>query len=133
MKRVWSYRVVWASALVLTLCSTAFGQQVRRGSIMGTITDNTGGALPGVTVSVTSPALQVPSIVQLTNERGEYVVPDLGPGTYRASYELSGFATMVREGIVLTTGFTARVDINMQVATLSETITVSGESPVVDV
>lgn len=133
MKRAWGYGAVWTAALLLALSSAAFAQQVQRGSIAGTIKDNTGGALPGVTVTVTSPALQVPSLVQVSNERGEYAVPDLGPGTYKVSYELPGFATMVREGVVLTSGFRAGIDINMQVATLAETITVSGASPVVDV
>ncbi len=133
MTRAWRYRSLWIAVVVLVFGSAAFAQQVQRGSIVGAIKDNTGGALPGVTVTVTSPALQVPSLVQVSNERGEYAVPDLGPGTYRVSYELPGFATLVREGVVLTTGFTARIDISMQVATLAETITVSGASPVVDV
>ena len=133
MKRAWGYGVVWTSALLLALSSAALAQQVQRGSIGGTINDTTGGTLPGVTVTVTSPALQVPSLVQVSNERGEYAVPDLPLGTFRVSYELPGFATMVREGVVLTSGFRARIDINMQVATLAETITVSGASPVVDV
>ena len=132
MTRTWDWRIALGLALVLALSSTASGQ-VRRGEIGGTVTDNTGGTLPGVTVTVTGPALQVPSIVRVSNERGEYLVPDLGPGTYRVSYQLSGFATLVREGIILTTGFAARVDIQMQVAALAETITVAGASPVVDV
>jgi hypothetical protein len=134
MRRVCLGRLSFTIALLLTLSTVAFGQQsVLRGSIAGTITDETGAAMPGVTVTVTSPALQVENILRVSNERGEYQIIDLPSGTYRVAYELPGFATMVREGLVLTTGFNARVDISMKVATLAETVTVSGESPLVDV
>ena len=119
-------------ALVLLPGTSAFGQQARRGSIAGTIKDDTGAALPGVTVTVTSPALQVAQILRVSNERGDYQITELPPGTYRVSYELTGFATLVREGIALTTGFAARVDPVLQLATLAETVTVAGETPLVD-
>jgi carboxypeptidase family protein/TonB-dependent receptor-like protein len=133
MEREWQTRLSWTLALLLTLSTPALGQQVLRGSIAGTIKDESSGALPGVTITVTSPALQVESIVRVSDERGTYQVPDLPAGTYRVTYELTGFATLVREGIVLTTGFAARVDADMKVATLAETVTVSGETPLVDV
>jgi carboxypeptidase family protein/TonB-dependent receptor-like protein len=133
MKRSWRRSMSWALGLFFVLSVTAFGQQSLRGSIAGTVKDDTGASLPGVTVTVTSPALQVPQIVRLSDERGEYQVLDLSPGTYRVTYELSGFATLVREGIVLTTGFNARVDPVLKVATLAETVTVTGETPLVDV
>jgi hypothetical protein len=85
-----------------------------------------------VTVTVTSPALQVPEIVRTSDERGAYLIPDLPPGTYRVSYDLPGFSTLVREGIVLTTGFAARVDAELADGGLEQAITVSGESPIVD-
>ena len=122
-----------AVMLLLTVGTTAFAQQVLRGSIAGTIKDDTGATLPGVTITVTSPALQVPQLLRVSDERGEYQVPDLPAGTYRVTYELPGFATLIREGIVLTTGFAARIDADLKVATLAETVTVSGETPVVDV
>src|SRR5262245_42222649 len=133
MKRTWRQGLGWAIALVVTLSAPALGQQARRGEITGSITDNTGAFLPGVTVTVISPALQVPSIVRIADERGNYQVPELPTGTYAVTYELAGFGTLVREGIVLTSGFTARLDVEMTVAALSETITVAGQSPVVDV
>ena len=126
-------KLSWAIALMLVASTAAFGQQVLRGSIAGTVKDDTGGTLPGVTVTVTSPALQVPQIIRISDERGAYLVPDLPAGTYRVTYELTGFGTLVREGIVLTTGFNARVDSTLKVATLAETVTVSGETPIVDV
>src|SRR5437764_8574361 len=133
MLREWQKHLSWGAVLVLMLSTTAFGQQILRGSIAGTIKDDTGAALPGVTITVSSPALQVPQIIRVSDERGAYQVPDLPAGTYRVSYELTGFATLVREGIVLTTGFAARVDADMKVATLAETVTVSGQTPLVDV
>src|SRR5262245_39569830 len=133
MKRAFWRPAMWALGLFVACGVTIAGQQVRRSEIAGTIVDGTGAALPGVTVTITSPALQVPTIVRVSNERGEYLVPDLPPGTFRVSYELQGFATLVREGIILTTGFSARVDVAMQVASVAETITVAGQSPLVDV
>src|SRR5258705_2613458 len=129
----WGQRVACAVGLLLVLNAAAFAQGVRRGEISGSIKDDTGAALPGVSVTVTSPALQVPQVVGVSDERGEYRVIDLPPGTFRVQYELAGFGTLVREGIVLTSGFTAKVDVALKVASLAETVTVSGESPVVDV
>ena len=102
------------------------------GSINGTVTDNTGAVLPGVTVSATGPAL-MGTQTAVTNSEGVYRFPTLPPGTYRLAYELSGFATVVRDAIVVQVGFTAGVPVQMQVAGLQETVTVSGASPVVDV
>src|SRR5262249_23730616 len=131
--RGWCRSAAWTLGLLLTLNVSAFAQGVIQGQIAGAIKDDTGAALPGVTVTVTSPALQVPNVTAVSDERGEYRVISLPPGTYRVQYELSGFGTLVRDGIVLTTGFAAKLDVSLKVATLSETITVSGESPVVDV
>ncbi len=133
MTSKWGQCVACALGLVLVLNVAAFAQGVRRGEIAGSIKDDTGAALPGVTITVTSPALQVPSVTGVSDGRGDYRIIELPPGTYRVQYELSGFGTLMREGIVLTTGFAARLDTVLKVATLAETVTVSGESPVVDV
>src|SRR5262249_26268321 len=132
MKGKWIHGLPFIVGLV-ALTATASAQQVTQGSIGGSIKDDTGAALPGVTVTVTSPALQLSQIVRISDERGEYQVPDLPPGTFRVQYELPGFGTLVREGIVLTSGFAAKVDVVLKVGTVAETVTVSGESPVVDV
>ena len=102
------------------------------GSINGTVTDNTGSVLPGVTVTATGAALMGPRVT-VSNDEGVYRFPTLPPGNYRLSYELGGFATVVREPIVVQVGFTAAVNVQLQVASLTETVTVSGASPVVDV
>jgi len=101
--------------------------------IIGQITDGTGAVLPGVTVTATGPALQVPSIVVVTDERGEYRLTPLPIGVYRVTYELAGFQNVRREGVQLTVGFTAKLDQVMNPGAVAETITVTGASPLVDV
>jgi hypothetical protein len=123
-------RVALGSCLVLLVAITASAQV--SGSINGTVVDNTGAVLPGVTITATSPAL-MGTQTAVTNSEGTYRFPTLPPGNYRLAYELSGFATVIREPIVVQVGFTATVAVQMQVASLEETVTVSGASPVVDV
>ena len=69
----------------------------------------------------------------VSNETGNYRFPSSRPGTYTLTYELSGFANVLREGIIVNIGFTATVNVQLQLATLQETVTVTGESPIVDV
>jgi outer membrane receptor protein involved in Fe transport len=100
--------------------------------ITGLVTDNSGAVLPGVTVTATSPALQVPSVTSVSDTRGEYRLSPLPIGTYTVLFELAGFQNVRREGVRLAVGFTARVDAEMNVGGVSETITVVGTSPLVD-
>src|SRR5688500_12020565 len=113
------------------LLSTAAAAQTT-GGITGTVVDNSGAVLPGVTVSATSPSLMGVQ-TSVTNESGNYRFPSLPIGTYTLSYELAGFSNVRREGIVVQIGFTATLNVQLQLATLQETVTVTGESPVVDV
>ena len=122
--------LVFAVVCLAALATPVFAQDA---SIIGQVTDEGGGVLPGVTVTATSPALQVPQVTDVTNELGEYRLTALPLGTYVVQYELAGFGTLRREDIRLTAGFTARVDIRLKVGTLTETVTVSGEAPIVDV
>jgi Carboxypeptidase regulatory-like domain/TonB dependent receptor len=101
------------------------------GAIVGKVTDATGAVLPGVTVTATSPSMQGQQVA-VTNQEGSYRIPSVPPGDYRIAYEIVGFTTIVREGIRVGLGFTATVNVELRVATLQETVTVSGESPVVD-
>jgi hypothetical protein len=119
--------------VVLTLSTApAFGQGTAA-SIIGRVTDQTGAVLPGVTVTTTSPALQVPEVATVTNEVGEYRVAPLPIGTYTVQYDLAGFQGVRRQEIRLTVGFTARVDVQLTVAAVGESVTVSGLAPVVDI
>jgi hypothetical protein len=101
------------------------------GSISGQVADESGGVLPGVTVTATSPA-QMGTLTAITNEEGMFRFPSVPPGEYKVQFELSGFSTLVREGIRVTLGFNAAVNAKLPVATLQETVTVSGESPTID-
>jgi Carboxypeptidase regulatory-like domain len=112
---------------------SAIAGQAQDASIIGQVTDASGAVLPGVTVTATSPALQVRQVTDVTNERGEYRLTPLPLGTYTVQYELQGFGTLRREDIRLTAGFTARVDVALSVGAVAETVTVSGAAPVVDV
>jgi hypothetical protein len=117
-------------AALLTAGAPAFAQDFR-GRINGTVSDTSGAVLPGVTVTVTSPALIQPQ-VQVTSTDGGYRFLALPPGVYQVAYELGGFQSVKREGIRVVIGQTLTVDQQLQVATLQETVTVTGASPVVD-
>src|SRR2546428_11630430 len=94
------------------------------GSIAGVVRDTSGGVLPGVTVEAASPALieRVRSVV--TDTEGQYQIIELRPGTYTVTFALPGFTSVKREGIELTSGFTATVNGELRVGALEETITV---------
>jgi len=116
--------------VLISLADTASAQEA---SIIGQVTDESGAVLPGVTVTATSPALQVPQVTDVTNERGEYRLTPLPIGTYEVDYTLQGFVTVRRQALRLTAGFTAKVDVELKVGGVAETLTVSGAAPVVDV
>ena len=103
------------------------------GAIGGSVTDETGGVLPGVTVEAASPALIEGVRSTVTDGAGLYTIEALRPGTYTVTFTLPGFSTFVREGIELVSDFTANVDGTMTVGSIEETVTVSGASPVIDV
>ena len=95
--------------------------------------DASGAVLPGVTVEAASPALIEKTRTVVTDGTGQYKVLDLRPGLYTVTFTLSGFTTDKREGIELAGTFTAAVNADIRVGQLAETVTVSGESPIVDV
>ena len=120
--------VVTFIAALLVSPTTASAQ-----AIGGTVTDATGSVLPAVTVEARSPALIEQVRTVFTDGAGRYQIVELRPGTYSVTFTLSGFNTVVREGIELTTGFTANVDVQLRVGAVEETVTVTGATPVVDV
>ncbi|MCY4636079.1 MAG: carboxypeptidase regulatory-like domain-containing protein [Acidobacteria bacterium] len=128
-KRIYRSRRTCIVVGVLLLAPAAALAQ----GISGTVSDNTGGVLPGVTVTAASPALIEGQRVAITDSQGLYSIVDLRPGVYTVTFGLPGFSTIIREGIELTTGFTANVDSAMAVGGIEETITVTGAAPVVDV
>lgn len=101
------------------------------GAINGTVTDSTNAVLPGVSVALTGPAV-MGAPATTTDQHGFYRFAALAPGEYTLTFDLSGFGTVKREGIRVSLGFTATVNIEMNPAALAENVTVSGASPVVD-
>ncbi len=122
------------AALALAVSAPAYAQgggASSTGTIQGRVTDAQGAVLPGVTVTATSPAL-LGQQTTISSETGNYRFPAVPPGTYTVTYELAGFNAVKREGIQIALGFTANVNVELQLATLQETVTVTGESPVID-
>jgi hypothetical protein len=122
-------RVGFAVCLLLAAASVSWAQE---GVITGRVTDPSGATLPGVDVSLTSAALQGGRSV-VSDEQGTYRFALLPPGVYSVRFQLQGFGTVIREGVTLTPGFTSSLNIVMGVATVAETVTVVGESPIIDV
>lgn len=104
---------------------------VTSGAVNGRVVDSSAAALPGVTVTVSGDAL-MGFRSTLSDDEGLYRVPGLPPGEYTVAYELSGFATTARERVHVAVGFTATVNVTLRVASVEESITVQGASPVVD-
>ena len=117
---------------VLVLLPVAAWAQASSGAIGGVVRDASGGVLPGVTVEASSPALIERVRTAVTDSQGLYQIVDLRPGVYTVSFTLPGFSTLRREGVDLGAGFTATVNAELRVGGLEETITVTGEAPVVD-
>jgi hypothetical protein len=101
-------------------------------SITGTVRDPTGAVLPGVTVEAASDVLIERVRSAISDSTGQYRIVDLRPGTYAVTFTLAGFNTFKREGIELTGSFTATVNAEMKVGSIEESVTVTGESPIID-
>jgi Carboxypeptidase regulatory-like domain len=101
-------------------------------SIAGVVQDTSGAILPGVTVEASSPALIEKVRTVVTDSAGQYKIEQLRGGVYTVTFTLSGFSTLRREGIELSGSFTATVNAELKVGSLAETLTVTGESPLVD-
>ena len=129
----------WTTGLLALLVALSFsvpafaqgGGASSTGTIQGRVADSQGAVLPGVTVTATSPSA-LGAQTTVTSETGNYRFPAVPPGQYELTYELAGFNTLKRSGIAITLGFTANVNVELALATLQETVTVSGASPVID-
>ena len=125
---------VLAAAAIFAFSGVAFAQgggASSTGTIQGRVMDAQGAVLPGVTVTATSPSA-LGAQTTVTSETGNYRFPAVPPGEYELTFELAGFNTLKRSGIQISLGFTANVNVELALATLQETVTVSGASPVID-
>jgi hypothetical protein len=120
-------------ALAMFVPAAVYAQAVTGASIAGTVKDSLGAVLPAVTVEAASPALIEKIRVAVTDSTGQYKIENLRPGAYTVTFTLSGFNTSKREGLVLEGSFVATVNADLSLGNVSETVTVTGASPVVDV
>jgi hypothetical protein len=125
---------VLAAALIIAgLARRATAQFANTASIEGNTVDESNTPLPGVTVTLSSPALQVQNMTTVSDTVGHYRFTQLPIGTYTLRYELSGFQPIVREALEVGAGFAAKVDMTLKISNVQETVTVTGASPIVDV
>lgn len=122
-----------ALTLALALAGAVPGSAQTLGTIAGAVKDASGAVLPGVTVEASSPVLIERVRSTTTDGNGLYRIVNLPPGAYTVTFTLTGFNTIRREGINITPSFTATIDVDMKVGAIQETVTVTGESPIVDV
>lgn len=118
--------------IALMLCSTTAFSQVLTGNISARAQDSTGGVIPGVEVSISSPALIGGVRMEVTDETGAYRFTVLPPGVYRVTFALPGFKTLNVDGVNVTAGATATQTGVMEVASTAEEITVSSQAPTID-
>jgi hypothetical protein len=128
MSKLVTHALALLSAVVL-LPAAAYAQA----AITGVVRDTSGAVLPGVTVEAASPVLIEKVRTVVTDGTGQYRIVGLQPGTYAVTFTLPGFNTVRRDGIELSGTFVATVNADLQVGALEETITVTGETPIVDV
>src|SRR3954464_11401523 len=121
-----------AAFLVLALLTPPVAAAQNAAQVFGRVTDVSNAVLPGVTVTLTSPALLEPRVA-VTGETGTFEFSGLPLGVYTVKFELAGFSTLVREGLQLQSGFNAQVNGELTVGGLQENVIVTGVNPIVDV
>lgn len=123
----------FARLSLLAVAAIVLGQGVASAQVIaGVVRDASGGVMPGVTVEATSPALIEKTRTVVTDGEGQYKIVGLPPGNYTVTFTLAGFNTVKREGVEMTGDFTAAINADLRVGAIEETITVSGQSPLVD-
>src|SRR6266571_8791436 len=120
------------SGLALFLAVGGVADAQNTSQVFGKVTDASGGVMPGVTVTLASPALLEPRVA-VTSVTGTFEFSGLAIGTYKVTFELAGFGTQLREGLQLQGGFNAQVNVELQVASLEETVVVTGVNAIVDI
>ena len=121
--------ILLAFSLLVLLPASAFAQS----AFSGLVRDTSGAVMPGVTVEASSPVLIERTRSTVTDDTGRYTITDLRPGTYKLTFTLAGFSTLVRDGVELAGNTTSPINAELKVGALEESVTVSGQSPLVDV
>ena len=122
-------RLAGVALIAALMPAQAFAQA----SITGVVRDTSGAVLPGVTVEAASPALIEKVRSSVTNDTGQFRIENLRPGIYSVTFTLGGFSSVKRDGVELQGSFSATINADLRVGEISETVTVTGESPIVDV
>ena len=117
--------------VLLLLVSLAFAQTTGTATLVGTVTDNTGAIVPGATINIVNTETQFVYNGK-TNPEGAYYVPNLIPGTYRLTIEAAGFKRYVREGVILRTSEQPRIDVQLEVGAVTESIQVDASAPLLE-
>jgi len=127
-------RAVWLMMVgILSILGTSAAfAQIGQGRLAGQVTDTQGAVLPGVTVTATSPS-QIGVRTAITEADGKYLFPGMPSGTYKLAFELAGFRRMDRDNVIVVLGQTISLDVQLQIGGVAENVTVTGDSPVVDV
>src|SRR5438093_9378829 len=128
--RVLAKALVVLASLLVVLMPVAVSAQ---GAIAGQVKDPSGAVLPGVTIEAASPVLIEKTRNVVSDGSGNYRIENLRPGSYTVTFTLTGFTTVRRDGVELTGSFTATINAELKVGNVQETITVTGETPMVDV
>lgn len=131
-RRMTGWAVV-ACLLLAVAAASVSAQTTGRSGIEGRVTDDTGAVLPGVTVTISSPALQIAQMTTTTDQDGRYRFAALPVGVYGVAFELAGFKTIARKELQVAFGTVATIDVVMAVGQLEETVMVAGASPAVDI
>ncbi len=126
-------KILIVGFLFVAFSWTAAAQIIQTGNLSGLVQDNEGTPLPGVGISITSPALIVSQMTTRTNDKGNYRFPALSPGRYTVTFELPGFSTLVREDIRITVGETTFLNVGLEQSAIEQTVVVTGQSPTVDI
>jgi hypothetical protein len=125
-------RLLAAAMVLAAVAAVPAAAQMQTGSILVRVTDDQGAAVPGVAVTLASPVLVAGTMSGVTDGGGVNRFPSLQPGVYSVRLELQGFKTVIRENVAVQVGATVPLDLALQLATVAETVTVTGASPVVD-
>jgi hypothetical protein len=130
--RILAIRTLLLALLFLVGTAALSAQVIPTGRLVGTVTDPEGQALPGAAITISSPSLIRPQLSAVANEKGYYRFVDLPSGTYQVRVEMPGMKTLIREGIIVSAGKTVTLDTILEQSAIQETVTVTGQAPIVD-